>query len=153
MHRPGAALLTASASCRTPSHRCLPPRSLTRRKAGQLHYFSISLIEVPPQPSYDFIEHEIVHLILPPARSLGDLEGMVAVFHDTEIGKPFQLAYDRSQLIRRAEGIARALDKQHGHPNIGQMFRPQLVRATGRVQRITEEHESRNAIVTGGSDL
>src|SRR5262249_39916964 len=73
---------------------------------------SIRRSDARSQPPHDFIEHKVVYLILRHGGSLWDLERMVAVFHHAEVDSGFQFAQDRSQFVRGAESIPRALDKQ-----------------------------------------
>src|SRR5215469_14952332 len=78
---------------------------------------------------------------------------MVAVFDHKDVSGYIQSAQDGPQLVGRAEGIARTLDKQHRRANAGKVARPQPVGTARRVQRVAQEHQARDALLARRCDL
>src|SRR5947209_13031807 len=63
----------------------------------------------PSQPSLDRVEHEGVNVLLTASRLLRHLVGVITALDHPQIDRRAHSSEHRRKLIRRAEGVARAL--------------------------------------------
>jgi hypothetical protein len=94
-----------------------------------------------------------IHVLLFDARFLRDLERVVAAFDDMEIGPGGEPVDDRTQLVWCAEGVARALNKQHRRLDPGEMLGAQTIGPARRMQRVAEKNQACQNAGTGSGDL
>src|SRR6516165_802966 len=129
----------AKPCCAAPSH----PRSSPRSPDGD-HLM---------QPGCDMVLDCAVYIFLADAGSFPNLKRVVAASDDIEIRRGIERGYDRAQLVRNTEGVARTLNEQHRRPDARQMLCAKPIGSARGMQRIAEKNQSRELSDARGSHL
>src|SRR5688500_4885551 len=74
-----------------------------------------------------------------------DLEGMIAARDDVQF-RTLEGGHQRPHLRFVAERVSRSLDEQHRQRDLRQVCVTALLRLSGRVEWVTEEHQTANTI-------
>src|SRR5215471_16593430 len=104
-------------------------------------------------PACDFIQDVGIGLLLGDRSLLGDFERVVSIFDCIQFMRSREPRKDPLQLFRCPECIARPLHEEHRDGYLRQVFVAHLIGLAGRMQRVSEKDEARQALDSRGCDL